>query len=142
MKRLFLVLGSNSGDAAAWTCNLRPSKDKHNGIIVFTYEDTSHKALEKTLGAIRICGDSDYNNMVVAYFGDNLHLLKANLPCPSLDLYLLAEKLKEAVGGFDSPRDIKLVLDLLTGGLQRFLTEDEAPLVGDEREVWTYVHSE
>lgn len=141
MKKIFLVLGANSGDAAGWIAAMRPSKDKQNGIVVFTNEDNETKALEKTLLAPRLYGEGDYKNLVVAYFGDNLGLLKANLPCPGLDLYLLSEKLKEAVGGFSTPKDIHLVLTLMTGGLQKFIEEDPEPLVGDERDAWIYVHS-
>lgn len=83
----------------------------------------SNEVLEKTLMALKEW-HCNLENSIVLYEGINTELLKDNLPCKSLDLCLLRNKLKEVVGGDDTPQQLELLGRMFTGAILELIRED------------------
>lgn len=133
MRKFFIVLGNDVDDTfLTGIINLVRIFDGKDFILDFRQsKETAHTILEKTLERIRTTenfqekmfgrpkGETDnYRNTLVVYCGENTELFSTNLPCDTVNLLVLKQKLIEVVGGFDTPQQKELVWWMLDGALE------------------------
>lgn len=125
MKKLFIVFGKNSEDIQRLISRMMVVLMHDNCITVYADRDDDHEALEETLDAIRARGGCNNDNTVV-YAGDNLTLLKANIPCACIDLAILKDKVTEGAGGESGiPLTEYLAETMLEGALLSLMNDNK-----------------
>ncbi len=125
MKKLFFVFGKNSEEMQRLISRMMVVLMHDNCITVYADRDDENEALEETLDAIRARGGGNNDNTVV-YAGDNLTLLKANVPCACINLVTLKDKVTEGAGGdSDIPLTKHLTETMLEGALLSLMNDNK-----------------
>lgn len=120
MKKLLIVFGNEPGEFMKKLITSFLMLD--SSFSAFTTSITKKEpgeALQQVLAHIRMkfLGEED---LFVVYAGDNLHLLKNNLPFDGLDLSAFFELSKQAVGGYDTPQQKEIINKIIIGSLKEF----------------------
>jgi|GEM_PF-3189728 len=94
--------------------------------VLLDVTDTTdpNTVLAKTLELVRTGGPNSYDDTIVLYEGINAYMLEPNLPCRSLDIFLLKLKLTEVIGGYDKPRQKEMVDALFAGSVVEIVKEN------------------
>lgn len=124
MKKLFIVFGKNSEEMQ---CLVSKNKDlilHENSQLIFSSFDSKQGILDETLESVRKIGDRDNNNNVVVYAGDNMDLLKANMPCACFSLIDLKDALIGVMDNNNTPLAKSLVETMLKGALMELMDDN------------------
>ncbi|MFA6194984.1 MAG: hypothetical protein WC719_04655 [Patescibacteria group bacterium] len=125
MKKLFIVFGKGSEEMQYLISGMKELIAHDNNQIVFPSSHLEHEVLEETLESIRKIGDHNNNNNVVVYAGDNMDLLKANMPCACFSLTDLKDALAGVMDNNDTPLAKLMVKKMLKGALMELMNGDE-----------------
>ncbi len=108
-KKLFVVYGTDSDNEKALTPYILEDLEPNQICVIRLKNAEPYSALKNTLDALRP-HEKNYDEIFVAYSGDNLHLLSDNLPCQKIDMAQLRRKITNEIGGaIITGRDYKIL---------------------------------
>ena len=122
MKKVFIIFGANVGGEFVQKEHVMNALPETNHIELNLTSASPHAALAKVIDLLRQNCPDGYHKAVVVYVGENLYLLRDNLPCDRLDLGLLKRKLMEVTDGYKTRQQIETVNALFIGGIHKFLS--------------------
>ena len=125
MKKLFIVFGKGSEEMQYLISGMKELIAHDNNQIVFPSSHLEHEVLEETLESIRKIGHRSNKDNVVIYAGDNMSLLKANMPCACFSLTDLKDSLFGAMDNNSTPLAKSLVKTMLKGALLALMNDEE-----------------
>lgn len=126
MRRLFIVYGTNSNAEKVLTPHILEDLETNEVCVIRLKDLDPHAALKHVLEALRPY-EKNYQNLLVAYSGENLHLLQDNLPCRKVDMATLRIKTIERIGGSKTERDQEVLAQAFSAVILRKL--DPTPVV-------------
>ncbi len=123
MKKVFIIFGDIT--LAEYVqkehvMSALPEMGKHTELNLVGV--SPHDALAKVIALLRQHCPDGYRQTQLIYAGENLYLLRDNLPCDRLDLGLLKRKLTDVTDGYKTRQQIETVNALFIGGVNKFLS--------------------
>lgn len=113
-KKLFVVYGSNSNEEKALSVNFVEEIPLINCCVIIVRITTYESALKHILEAIKPQAENQYQNVLLAFSGDNINLLSKDLPCQCINMKHVKEKMIEKNNGFKTEADRRAVAILFT----------------------------
>ncbi len=128
-KKIFLVFGNSAGIEMNRCKELAEkfhNEEDEINISINVESKTAEDALLIVIDKLRL-ENANYQNSLLLYSGENLHLLERNVSIDSLNIFRFKTKLIELIGGFDTPQQKYLVGCLFVGGLIKLINDENSP---------------
>jgi len=124
MKRIILIIDPETKGDELLTFNKIKKELGNKCNLIKISSDDPNEVLDQVLSAVRQFPPKCYKDIFVLFKGgQSFNLLGDNLPCNTLDLTLLLNKLIEVVGGSEIPEQRDLAGTLYSGAISGLLIE-------------------
>ena len=124
MKRIILIIDPEVEGDELFAFNKIKKQLGNKCNLIQTSSDDPNEVLDQALDAVMQFPPKCYKDIFVLFKGgQSFNLLGDNLPCNTLDLSLLLNKLIEVVGGKDIPEQRNLACTLYAGAVSGLLRE-------------------